>query len=598
MKRNRILIMIIIISLLLFGCKDSSQVVDNSNESSVATEGVSETEEKVTADSSDMFTNRDFEIGYDEKECAKIILSGSAAACDSESVVIDGSSITITDEGSYIITGELDDGMIIIDAESTDKPQLIFDNVNIASSKSAALYVKEADKVFVTLADDSQNFLENGGEFDSIDDNNIDGTIFSKQDITFNGNGTLEVTSPSGHGITCKDDLVFTSGSYTIASSSHGLDVNDSVRIANAELEISAGKDGIHVENADNTEKGFIYFLSGTTNITAEGDGMSAGLYSEILGGEINITSGGGSVNASKTSSDNYGGFMGGMGGKPSNNNYSTSDDDSVSMKGIKADSYILINSCDITIDSADDSVHSNTSVTVSGGTLNLSSGDDAIHAEETLTINGGEIEVTESYEGLEALDILINEGDISLVSSDDGLNAAGGTDESGYGGRDDGNFGGRGGMGGFGGQGSSNGSIVINGGNLYIEASGDGIDANGDLEITGGYITVCGPTQGDTAVLDYDNTAKISGGTFIGTGSYMMAQTFSSSENQGVLALSVGNQNAATEITITDSKGNEILKYSPKLSYAIMIFSSPEIETGESYQISVGSQTGEFTAS
>lgn len=151
---------------------------------------------------------------------------------------------------------------------------------------------------------------------------------------------------------------------------------------------------------------------------------------------------------------------------------------------------------------------------------------------------------------------------------------------------------------GGFGGQGNSDGSIIINGGNTYIEASGDGIDANGYIEITGGYTVVCGPTMGDTAVLDYDLTAEITGGTFIGTGSYMMAQTFSSNENQGVLALSVGNQQAETEINITDTNSDEILRYSPKLSYQIVIYSSPDVKAGETYKISVGNETGEFIAS
>lgn len=600
MKFRIALILIIVVSFFMFGCTSQSESYsDDTDQSAVVTEASVDKED--ISDSADMFTNRDFEIGYDEKDCINIILNGSTAACDSNKVVIDDNKITITDEGSYIVTGELKDGMIIVEAESTDKPQLILNNVNINSSNSAALYVKEADKVFVTLADDSKNYLTNGEGFESVDENNIDGAIYSKQDITFNGNGSLEVSSPYGHGIVCKDDLVFTSGYYSVVSSSHGLDVNDSVRIANADIEVSAGKDGIHVENTDTTEKGFFYYLSGDTNITAEGDGISASYYAEISGGSINILAGGGSVNGSNKSSENYGGFMGGGPGRLDSYGSTSIDssDDAVSMKGIKADGYINIIECEITIDSADDSIHSNTSIVVESGNINVSSGDDAVHAEETLTINGGEIEISESYEGLEALNILINDGDISLVATDDGLNAAGGTDESGFGGRDDGSFGGgRGGMGGFGGQSSSNGSIIINGGQLYIEASGDGIDSNGYLEINGGYTEVCGPTQGDTAVLDYDTTAKITGGTFVGTGSYMMAQSFTSSENQGILALSVGNQQAGTEIIISDSNGNEILKHSPNLSYAILVYSSPDIETGETYQVSVGNQTGEIQAS
>ena len=154
------------------------------------------------------------------------------------------------------------------------------------------------------------------------------------------------------------------------------------------------------------------------------------------------------------------------------------------------------------------------------------------------------------------------------------------------------------GGMGGHGGMSSnSNGSIKVSGGKLYVKASGDGIDANGTLEISGGYTIVVGPTQGDTATLDYDKSATITGGTFIGTGAQGMAQTFSDS-GQGVVAVSVGNQAAGTKIVLKDESGNIIIEHSPELSFAVAILSSPDIKKGEPYTITVGSQSGEFTAS
>ena len=143
----------------------------------------------------------------------------------------------------------------------------------------------------------------------------------------------------------------------------------------------------------------------------------------------------------------------------------------------------------------------------------------------------------------------------------------------------------------------SGNGSIVISGGNLYVKASGDGIDANGTLTISGGYTIVTGPTQGDTATLDYDRSSTITGGTFIGTGAAGMAQTFSDSE-QGVVAVSVGNQSAGTKIVLKDQSGNVIIEHSPELNFAVVILSSPDIKKGETYTITVGSQSGEFAAS
>ncbi|HJA66862.1 MAG TPA: carbohydrate-binding domain-containing protein [Candidatus Mediterraneibacter cottocaccae] len=292
----------------------------------------------------------------------------------------------------------------------------------------------------------------------------------------------------------------------------------------------------------------------------------------------------------------------------------------STSMKGLKAGTGMLISDGTFTVNSADDSVHSNASVTVNGGTFEIATGDDAFHADETLTVTAGTIHITESYEGLEGLQVDIQGGDISLTASDDGLNAAGGTDSSGTAGGRDGMFGGadaapgdsasggsapggsapggsRGGAGQPGtGSSSSNGSITISGGTLYIAASGDGIDANGTLEISGGYTVVTGPTQGDTATLDYDVSAVITGGTFIGTGASGMAQTFSSSE-QGVISISAGTRSAGTQITLTDAAGNELISYTPELDFNVVILSSPDIVSGETYTITVGESSGEFEA-
>ena len=265
-------------------------------------------------------------------------------------------------------------------------------------------------------------------------------------------------------------------------------------------------------------------------------------------------------------------------------------------MKGIKAAGDMHITSGSFTIDSADDAVHSNTSITVNGGNFAIATGDDAFHADETLTVNAGTINITESYEGLEALHVYVQGGDITLVASDDGLNAAGGTDSSGTTGGRDGMFGG--GPGGIGGgmSSSSNGSITISDGTLYINASGDGIDANGTLTISGGYTVVVGPTQGDTATLDYDTSAVITGGTFIGTGAAGMAQTFSSAE-QGVVSLSVGNQSAGTAITLADQNGNTLLSFAPEMSFQVVILSSPDIVSGETYTITIGTTSSQVVA-
>ena len=606
-----IVLALLLVLSLLAGCGNNSTSGNNnqngnnnSNNDGTVTFGEDENSNSDPIDvdfsqtDEDMFTDRDSKTEFDASKAVTIKLNGATATASSNSVKISGSTVTITEEATYVISGTLSDGMIVVDAPETAKLQLVFNGISITKTTSAALYIIEADKVLVTLADGTENTLANGGTFTAIDDNNVDGAVYSKQDLTFNGTGSLTVTSPAGHGIVCKDDLVFTGGTYTVNSASHGLDANDSVRIANASFEIDAGKDVIHCENTDDTSKGFIYISSGTVNGEAEGDGIAAGAYLQIEGGSFDLLVGGGAENGSKASSGNYRGFMGGGHGgmRPGGNQSSTTTTtDTVSMKGLKAANSILISGGTFKLDSADDSIHSDISVTINGGTFEIASGDDAVHAEETLTVTAGNFNITESYEGLEALNIKIMGGDIMLVASDDGLNAAGGTDSSGTTGGRDGMFGeGIGGMGG--GMSSGNGSIVISGGNLYINSSGDGLDANGTLEITGGYTVVVGPTQGDTATLDYDKSGIITGGTFIGTGASGMAQSFSDSE-QGVVAIRVGNQSAGTKIVLKDKSGQTIIEHTPELSFAVVILSSPEITKGETYSVTVGSQSGEFEA-
>lgn len=609
--KKTLLIILVVFTLMLSGCSNvdspTHATPSPSGSNSVAPTPSSSAAPSTSLDTSELFSDRDYEIGYNEDESALIRLNGNSATCSSNAVQISGSTVTITDEGTYIISGTLDDGMIIVNSAKEDKTQIVLDNVTIHSETSAPIYILQSDKVFITLAPESENTLSNGGSFTAIDENNIDSVIFSKEDLTLNGSGTLNITSPAGHGIVSKDDLTLTSGTYSIQCASHGLSGKDSVCIANISAVITSGKDGIHAENDDDTTLGHVYIQSGTFEISAQGDGISASTQLQIDDGTFSIVTGGGSENAQHQTSDSWGNMMGGgmmggggrpgggmMGRSTETTSTTTSSDDSTSIKGIKASGDMFINGGTYTIDSADDSVHSNSNVTVNGGTFTIAAGDDAFHADETLTINNGKIDISESYEGLEGLHVLVNGGEISLVASDDGLNAAGGTDQSGMGGFRGGDQfgGGKGGMGG-----SSNGSIVISGGNLFVKASGDGLDANGSLTIRGGHTVVCGPTMGDTATLDYDTSAVITGGTFIGTGaSSGMAQTFSDAD-QGLLSLRAGNQSAGTEIVITDSSGKTVLTHTPELNFAIVIASTPDLISGETYTITIGSSSGSITA-
>ena len=543
-----------------------------------------ETEPTVTPadiNPSEMFTERD--------------LSGNIE--NAANIALDGSTITLNKSGTYVLMGSIADGSIIVDVEKSDKVQLVLSGVDIHCSQSAAIYIKQADKVFITLAAGSQNTLSSGDRFVPDGTVNVDAAVFSRADLTLNGSGSLTVRSPAGHGIVSKDDLVVTGGILDITAAHHGLAGKDSVRLRGADLTVTAGKDGIHAENDEDEALGYCYIESGNYRIEAENDGISAGNVLQILGGSYEITTGGGASAAPEHTGGNFGG------GRPGQmSSSSTQTTNTESRKAIKAASNLTIYAGTFTLDSYDDALHANGNLTISGGSYGIASGDDGLHADETLTVSGGTINITKSYEGLEALHVLVSDGEITLTASDDGINAAGGNDESGFGGMGGDQFGrpGRPGGGPGGGPGgmpgsNSNGSITVSGGRLSITASGDGIDANGSILFSGGYTIVCGPTQGDTATLDYDTSATITGGTFIGTGAAGMAQTFSDSQ-QGVIAVR-GSGAAGSAITLTDSQGNLLIEYAPALPYNVVILSCPEIEKGATYTLTLGESSGEIDA-
>ncbi len=577
MRTKAILPLLLASIMLLPGCNKISREAAGFSDGDTSNVDEIVATAQVNTNSSGMFTDRDMEIGYDEESSAKIVLSGDSASSDSSAVKISGNTVTITDEGTYILSGTLDDGMIIVNAEDTDKVQLVLNGAYIANSTSAAVYILSADKVFMTTASGSENTLLNGGEYVAIDENNIDAVVFSKSDLTLNGAGSLTISAAAGHGIVSKDDLVLTSGTYDITAANHGLSGKDSVRIASGVYTITSGKDGIHAENADDTSLGFLYIAGGAFQITSQGDGMSAGTYLQVEDGEFTIESGGGSANTS-TQNDSQG-FESGWKAQAAEPN------DSISVKGVKATTDLTLNAGTFTIDSSDDALHSNGNLTIGGGTFEIASCDDGIHADSAVIISNGSVNITQSYEGIEGLSIDITGGDVALVASDDGLNAAGGTDSSGFGGWGEDVFA------------TTEGAYInISGGSLIVNASGDGIDSNGDLTVSGGETYVSGPVDSGNGALDYNGDAIISGGIFIAMDFSGMAQNFGSSSTQGVMMVAVSAGSPGDTILLCDSAGNELASWQAEKAYSSVIISCPEITQGSTYTLSTGSSTTQIT--
>lgn len=622
------------------GCTGAKSSTGNvvSSETETNAEETSAQSEAGSYSSADMFTERDLAGTYEESGAVYVTLSGDGIIGETDGVAINGQTVTITAEGTYIFSGTLSEGQIVVDADNA-KVQIVFDNVDITCASSAAVYVKSAEKVFVTLAEGAQNTLRNTDEYVAIDDNNIDAVIFAKSDLTLNGTGSLTIVSAEGHGIVSKDDLKITGGTYDIIAAGHALSGKDSVRIADGTFILTAEKDGIHAENADDEEKGYIYIADGDFTITSDGDGMDASNIVQIEDGTFDITAGGGAANSLKThESDMPGGGMSQnierpdgesmpqmgekpdeesmsqmgekpdeesmpqMGEKPDGENMpqdTTTDESGTSTKGIKAGGGMYLNGGTYQIDSADDSIHSNANITIADGTYTLATGDDGVHADDALTVNGGTITVTESYEGLEGLTVTINDGTIDITARDDGVNAAGGTDQSGFG-----TFGDH-----FKGMDSADDEteettdkemwMELNGGYIHILAGGDGVDSNGDLTINGGEIYIDGPSDNGNSAIDYGDrsSAYVNGGMLVAIGSSGMAEGMSDSSKQEVLMVKLGEQMEAGDVVLTDSEGNVIVSYTALKSYDCVIISTAEVESGATYTLTTSGTTTEVTA-
>ena len=276
-------------ALLLSSCAQASATQTQSLSSS-------ESIPVTVIDTSTLFSQQDLDGSYDASQAVAILLQGDTAACDDPGVIMDGSTVTITAEGVYILSGTLYDGQIQINAPDSAQVQLVLNGVDITSADSSAIYALEADHVFITLADGSENSLSNGGAYLPIDENNLDSVIFSKTDLTLNGSGSLAIYAETGHGIVSKDDLIITGGTYTIEAASHGMTGKDTFCIADGTFTITSGKDGLHAENTEDSTLGSLYITGGTFTIAAQGDAVSASGALQIDAGTFDLLTGGGSA--------------------------------------------------------------------------------------------------------------------------------------------------------------------------------------------------------------------------------------------------------------------------------------------------------------
>lgn len=542
---KKLIAIILCVALAIFCCacgnKNKNDVKDEAQEKSdVNTEGM------------DLeFTYKDMDSSYD-----------NAIEVKSQNTV------KIRDGSTYILMGNYN--QIIVDCDKKDKPKIILNGVTVSSSEGPAIYIKSADKVFLTVNKGTENVITDSANYPSSYDN-ADAAIFSKEDLTINGEGTLSVNGNYKCGIVSKDDLVISDTKILIESESTALEGKDCVKINNANIDINAKTDGIKATNEEDENLGYLYIKSGNFNITSTKDALQSVTALLIDGGNFNITTGGGSQNSSDKNDDwgHWGGYY------EQQNNSSTP-----SSKALKSAALIKINNGTFEIDSSDDAIHSNQDIEITGGTIKISSGDDGIHADDSLIINGGNFKINKSYEGFEATVITVNGGEIDITATDDGINAAGGNDGS--------SMGGRPGQNPF--ESDSSASINITGGVMIIDASGDGIDSNGNITVSGGNVYVNGPTNNGNGAFDYGGTAVINGGNIVLVGASGMAQGFSQGSQQPSIMYTLNtNYQGNINVSICDNKGNQLFGFVATKQFKSIVISCDKLKVNNDYILKIG---------
>ncbi len=605
MKKNVKVLAVALLMCNLFiltGCSESAKA-NEFTETETTTEIQTESVDNLTL-APQARTYDESELSDSYEEYSTITLKDSASTTDDSSVEIDGDIITITQAGTYEVSGTLTDGQIVIDTKDDSKVQLVLSGVDITNSTNSPIYVKKAkdyamitlkEGTFNTLTDSETYVLPESTDGEEVED--LDATIYSKDDLVINGTGSLTVNANYNDGVKSNDTLLIENGNITVNAIQDAIYGKDSLTVNGGNIDIVTFNGSA---DAEMKVEEFGAGMGKRPDMNGDFTGTPPDMNGDFTGipPEFNTEM---DINQDMENS----GFMpvppnmidSVEQGTKENNGMTdteeavdvvetTEEEDTGSHKGLKSGGEIVINGGTFVLDTYDDGLNANTFIEINGGDFDIKSGDDAIKAEYLLTINDGNIDISYCYEGVESKELHLNGGNINIVSVDDGINASDPNSETTMGmpyGSDEPLT-------------EEDPVIYVDGSNIIVNGSGDAIDSNGGIIMNSGTVIIHGVNNGGELALDFDKHSVINGGSLLvlgGTGN------LSSESLQNVVIAPLSTTYASgTELQILDENNNVIFETTLERDTTSVTFSSDDIEQGKTYTLTNGVSSTEVTTS
>lgn len=476
---------------------------------------------------------------WDTTKVVKISLNNTSIACSSKNVTVSGTTATITAKGSYEISGTLNDGQIVVDADGLVR--LILKNADITNSKSSPIFVDQADKAIIILPEGTTNTITDAANY-IVTADSLNAAIFSKDYMAISGKGKLIVNANYNTGISCKDELIIQSGNIDVKAVGAGIKGKDYLKIYDGNITVVSGGDALKSDNDSLISSlGYVDIENGVFALTTANDGISATNRVNIAGGSFNIITGGGSA------------IVPGV----------------ESTKGIKAKD-ITISGGTFVINSSDNSIDAENDILINNGTFTLYSADKPLDCDSTIVINNGDVNIAKAEKGISGHHITFNGGKVTVVSKNDCIKATLGTTQT----TDDGS------------------SVNIKGGTVLLSTEkGDALDSNGSISISAGVLAIQGSQTSPDDAISYRGTCLVSGGTLAAVGATSLVPSVTSTQNSVSIRFS-SILAPGTVINIQDASGVSLLTYKvTKYAYSF-IASVPALAAATTYNVYTGGST------